>query len=76
MSVFHLALLFSEQRFRVTGFDIEAAKVKTLNEGGSCIMSIPSNQIQDAQKSGFRLPFVGKGHNGLRVQLRASKIKL
>jgi UDP-N-acetyl-D-glucosamine dehydrogenase len=49
-----LALLFSEERFRVTGFDIEAAKVKTLNEGGSYIIRIPSNQIQSAHKAGFR----------------------
>ena len=49
-----LALLFSEQRFRVTGFDIETAKVKTLNEGGSYIIRIPSPLIQAAQKSGFR----------------------
>ncbi len=49
-----LALLFSEQRFHVTGFDIEPAKVKTLNEGGSYIIRIPSQLIQSAQKSGFR----------------------
>ena len=30
-----LALLFSEQKFRVTGFDIDNAKVETLNRGGS-----------------------------------------
>jgi UDP-N-acetyl-D-glucosamine dehydrogenase len=48
-----LALLFSEQRFRVTGFDIEAAKVKTLNAGGSYIIRIPSNDIVEAQKFGF-----------------------
>ncbi len=30
-----LALLFSEERFRVTGFDIDLRKVDTLNQGGS-----------------------------------------
>jgi UDP-N-acetyl-D-glucosamine dehydrogenase len=49
-----LALLFSEQGFRVTGFDIEAAKVSTLNAGGSYIVRILPEQIQAAQKSGFR----------------------
>src|ERR1700742_4285169 len=48
-----LALLFSNERFRVTGFDIEPAKVATLNSGGSYIVRIPPEQIQHAQKSGF-----------------------
>ncbi len=48
-----LALLFTEQRFRVTGFDIDARKVKTLNDGGSYIYRIPSTEIQDAQRAGF-----------------------
>ena len=48
-----LALLFSEERFRVIGFDIDAAKVKTLNEGGSYIVRIPGVEIQAAQKRGF-----------------------
>ena len=48
-----LALLFSNERFRVTGFDIEAAKVQTLNCGGSYIVRILPEQIQSAQKSGF-----------------------
>jgi len=30
-----LALLFSDERLRVTGFDIAADKVATLNSGGS-----------------------------------------
>ena len=49
-----LALLFSEQGFRVTGFDIEPAKVAKLNAGGSYIVRIPPESIQQAQKSGFR----------------------
>ena len=35
-----LALLFSGERFRVTGFDIAADKVETLNAGGSYIVRI------------------------------------
>jgi len=49
-----LALLFSGERFRVTGFDVAADKVKTLNEGGSYIVRIQPSEIQEAQKSGFR----------------------
>ncbi len=48
-----LALLFSDQGFRVTGFDIEPAKVATLNSGGSYIVRILPESIQHAQKSGF-----------------------
>jgi UDP-N-acetyl-D-glucosamine dehydrogenase len=48
-----LALLFSEERFRVTGFDIAADKVETLNAGGSYIVRILPESIQQAQKSGF-----------------------
>jgi UDP-N-acetyl-D-glucosamine dehydrogenase len=35
-----LALLFSNEGFRVTGFDIEPAKVAKLNSGGSYIVRI------------------------------------
>jgi len=49
-----LALLFSGERFRVTGFDIEAAKVSTLNGGGSYIVRILPAEIREAQKAGFR----------------------
>jgi len=49
-----LALLFSEERFRVTGFDIAADKVQTLNAGGSYIVRILPNSIQRAQTAGFR----------------------
>ncbi|HEY2469468.1 MAG TPA: NAD(P)-binding domain-containing protein, partial [Terracidiphilus sp.] len=49
-----LALLFSGERFQVTGFDIEARKVTTLNSGGSYIVRILPAAIQQAQKSGFR----------------------
>jgi UDP-N-acetyl-D-glucosamine dehydrogenase len=49
-----LALLFSEERFRVTGFDIDPHKVETLNQGGSYIVRIPGTEIQAAQQNGFR----------------------
>ncbi|MHB1023431.1 MAG: nucleotide sugar dehydrogenase [Acidobacteriaceae bacterium] len=49
-----LALLFSEERFRVTGFDVDMEKVEKLNAGGSYIHRIEPEHIQAAQKSGFR----------------------
>jgi len=49
-----LALLFSEARFRVTGFDIDERKVNALNQGGSYIVRIPSTEIRLARESGFR----------------------
>ena len=49
-----LALLFSEERFRVTGFDIAADKVATLNSGGSYIVRILPSDIQKAKEAGFR----------------------
>jgi UDP-N-acetyl-D-glucosamine dehydrogenase len=48
-----LALLFSNEGFRVTGFDIEERKVEKLNNGGSYIVRILPAAIQQAQKSGF-----------------------
>jgi UDP-N-acetyl-D-glucosamine dehydrogenase len=48
-----LALLFSGERFRVTGFDIEERKVKTLNDGGSYIVRILPESIQEARGAGF-----------------------
>src|SRR5277367_581374 len=48
-----LALLFSDQRFRVTGFDIDPVKVATLNGGSSYIVRIPATEIQSAQERGF-----------------------
>jgi UDP-N-acetyl-D-glucosamine dehydrogenase len=49
-----LALLFSGERFQVTGFDIAADKVATLNAGGSYIVRILPAMIQEAQQAGFR----------------------
>jgi UDP-N-acetyl-D-glucosamine dehydrogenase len=48
-----LALLFSGKGFRVTGFDIAADKVNTLNQGGSYIVRIPPASIQEAKQAGF-----------------------
>ena len=49
-----LALLFSEQGFRVTGFDIDQKKVDTLNSGGSYIVRIPPEDIAPARERGFK----------------------
>ncbi|HZY58962.1 MAG TPA: nucleotide sugar dehydrogenase [Candidatus Binataceae bacterium] len=49
-----LALLFSEEKFRVTGFDIDRKKVDTLNSGNSYIHRIEPHQIAAAQSSGFK----------------------
>jgi UDP-N-acetyl-D-glucosamine dehydrogenase len=48
-----LALLYSEQKFAVTGFDIDRKKVDTLATGGTYIVRIPGEDIQQAKKSGF-----------------------
>jgi UDP-N-acetyl-D-glucosamine dehydrogenase len=48
-----LSLLFSEARFRVTGFDIDPRKVNALNRGGSYIVRIPSTEIALARENGF-----------------------
>jgi UDP-N-acetyl-D-glucosamine dehydrogenase len=49
-----LALLFSEKRFPVTGFDIDQRKVKTLEQGGSYIYRITPGEIQLARQQGFK----------------------
>ncbi len=49
-----LALLFSEERFPVTGFDIDPFKVETLDGGGSYIVRITADEISHARRSGFR----------------------
>lgn len=48
-----LSLLYTEQKFRVTGFDIDPQKVKTLTDGGSYIHRILPAQIQDARRKNF-----------------------
>src|SRR5689334_19070118 len=48
-----LALLFSEERFKVTGFDIDPRKVQTLAAAGSYICRLPSTEIALALDRGF-----------------------
>ena len=48
-----LALLFAEQGFRVTGFDIDDRKVSVLGQGGSYIVRITPTEIQAARQHGF-----------------------
>src|SRR5271170_7696314 len=49
-----LALLFADERFPVTGFDIDPSKVAILNGGGSYIVRITPEEIGSAQLHGFR----------------------
>jgi len=49
-----LALLYSEQKFRITGFDIDQKKIDTLNAGGSYIFRITPEEIHTAQTSGLK----------------------
>ncbi len=48
-----LALLFNEERFPVTGFDVDSAKVKSLNSNQSYIYRIPQTEIAAARARGF-----------------------
>lgn len=48
-----LALLYSEQRLKVTGFDIDQRKVDTLNTGGSYIFRITPEEIGAARAHGM-----------------------
>jgi UDP-N-acetyl-D-glucosamine dehydrogenase len=48
-----LALLFAEQKFVVTGFDVDVRKIDTLAKGGSYIYRIAAEEIQSAQAHGF-----------------------
>jgi len=48
-----LALLYTQQEFPVTGFDIDRRKVSTLVQGGSYIFRIPATEVQEARIRGF-----------------------
>jgi UDP-N-acetyl-D-glucosamine dehydrogenase len=48
-----LTLLFSEQKFQVTGFDVDQQKVASLNAGHSYIYRILSEEVAAARSSGF-----------------------
>jgi UDP-N-acetyl-D-glucosamine dehydrogenase len=49
-----LALLYSEQKFPVTGFDIDQKKVHTLMTGGTYIFRITPEEIAAAKANGFK----------------------
>src|ERR1700685_2434328 len=49
-----LALLYSEQKFPVTGFDIDQRKIDTLASGGTYIFRITPEEIAAAKSSGFK----------------------
>jgi UDP-N-acetyl-D-glucosamine dehydrogenase len=49
-----LALLFTEQKFQITGFDIDQKKIDTLNNGGSYIYRIEAEEIRSANAKGFK----------------------
>ena len=49
-----LALLYSEQQFSVTGFDIDQKKVDTLTRGGTYIFRITPEEIAAAKANGFK----------------------
>jgi len=48
-----LTLLLSEERFRVTGFDIDPHKVRLLNAGESYIHRVEPEHIRMVQRAGF-----------------------
>jgi UDP-N-acetyl-D-glucosamine dehydrogenase len=48
-----LCIRFAEERFRVLGFDIDAAKVEQLNRGQSYIGHIPHESIVGLRAAGF-----------------------
>ena len=48
-----LSMLFSEQKFAVTGFDIDQRKVDTINSGGTYIVRIEAKDIKAARANGF-----------------------
>lgn len=47
-----LATVFAEAGFHVTGFDISAAKVRSINDGKSYIEDVPSEKISDLVRKG------------------------
>src|SRR6266478_3533793 len=48
-----LALLYSEEKFQVTGFDIDQRKIDALAKGSSYIYRISSEEIAAAKSAGF-----------------------
>lgn len=52
-----LALLFSNQEFRVDGFDVDADKVRKLESDESYICRISGDEIKNARQNGFTPTF-------------------
>ena len=48
-----LAMMYSRAGFKVTGFDVDPAKVETLNRGGSYIKRIEPEEIGQLRAEGF-----------------------
>ena len=48
-----LVIRFSEENFRVIGFDIDETKVQKLNDGESYLRHIPDDDIKTAANNGF-----------------------
>ena len=48
-----LVIRFSEENFRVIGFDIDETKVQKLNDGESYLIHIPDDDIKAAANNGF-----------------------
>ena len=48
-----LAIRFSEERFKVVGFDIDAEKINMLNAGSSFINHIKKEDVSAMVESGF-----------------------
>src|SRR3954452_21888120 len=51
-----LSMLFTEQKFPVTGFDIDQSKVAKLLNGETYIYRIPATEIQIARQHAFKAP--------------------
>jgi UDP-N-acetyl-D-glucosamine dehydrogenase len=49
-----LVLLFSEQKFGITGFDIDSSKIEFLNSGRSYIVRITPEEVNGARAAGFK----------------------
>lgn len=47
-----LALEFAKAGFRVTGFELDAEKVRVLNEGGSYILDVPAAEVRAERDAG------------------------
>ena len=56
-----LALEFAKRGFRVTGFDVNTAKVESLQKGESYIEDVPSADVADAVRKGSFLATVNFG---------------